>query len=205
MKYTELKNDIKQGARSIYLLEGDDAYFRMKGEEMIKSSFLQMPELNFSSFDGETLKGGALTSLTSAIESFPFMSEKRIIKVSELHPSESEYENYLKKTFENFPSSCILIIVNAESKKGVDLKRKACVGFFDCNRADEETVAKWAYLTFKRAGITAPVDVCSAIAGYCLCNMSRVALEVEKLIDYKKEGTLTREEADALEIGRAHV
>ncbi len=198
MKYTELKNDIKQGARSIYLLEGDDAYFRMKGEEMIKSSFLQMPELNFSSFDGETLKGGALTSLTSAIESFPFMSEKRIIKVSELHPSESEYENYLKKTFENFPSSCILIIVNAESKKGVDLKRKACVGFFDCNRADEETVAKWAYLTFKRAGITAPVDVCSAIAGYCLCNMSRVALEVEKLIDYKKEGTLTREEADAL-------
>ena len=198
MKYTELKNDIKQGARSIYLLEGDDAYFRMKGEEMIKSSFLQMPELNFSSFDGETLKGGALTSLTSAIESFPFMSEKRIIKVSELHPSESEYENYLKKTFENFPSSCILIIVNAESKKGVDLKRKPCVGFFDCNRADEETVAKWAYLTFKRAGITAPVDVCSAIAGYCLCNMSRVALEVEKLIDYKKEGTLTREEADAL-------
>ncbi len=198
MKYTELKNDIKQGARSIYLLEGDDAYFRMKGEEMIKSSFLQIPELNFSSFDGETLKGGALTSLTSAIESFPFMSEKRIIKVSELHPSESEYENYLKKTFENFPSSCILIIVNAESKKGVDLKRKACVGFFDCNRADEETVAKWVYLTFKRAGITAPVDVCSAIAGYCLCNMSRVALEVEKLIDYKKEGTLTREEADAL-------
>lgn len=198
MKYTELKNDIKQGARSIYLLEGDDAYFRMKGEEMIKSSFLQMPELNFSSFDGETLKGGALTSLTSAIESFPFMSEKRIIKVSELHPSESEYENYLKKTFENFPSSCILIIVNAESKKGVDLKRKPCVGFFDCNRADEETVAKWAYLTFKRAGITAPVDVCSAIAGYCLCNMSRVALEVEKLIDYKKEGALTREEVDEL-------
>ena len=29
MKYTELKNDIKQGARSIYLLEGDDAYFQI--------------------------------------------------------------------------------------------------------------------------------------------------------------------------------
>lgn len=198
MKYTELKNDIANGARSIYLLEGDDAYFRMKGEDMIKSAFVQMPELNFSSFDGETLKGAALTSLTSAIESFPFMSEKRVIKVTSLHPSETEYEHYLKKTFENFPSTSILIIVNAEGKKGVDLKRKACVTYIDCNRADEETVAKWAYLTFKRAGISASVDVCTAIARYCLCNMSRVALEVEKLTDYKKEGILTREDVDEL-------
>lgn len=198
MKFTELKNDIKEGARSIYLLEGDDAYFRMKGEEMIKSAFVHMPELNFSSFDGETLKGSALTSLTSAIESFPFMAEKRVIKVTSLHPSESEYENYLKKTFENFPSTSILLIVNAEGKKGVDLKRKGYITYVDCNRSDEETVAKWAYLTFKHANISASVDVCTAIARYCLCNMSRVALEVEKLIDYKKQGVLTREEVDGL-------
>ncbi|MDE7306767.1 MAG: hypothetical protein K2N33_05190, partial [Clostridia bacterium] len=126
MKYTELKNDIKQGARSIYLLEGDDAYFRMKGEEMIKSAFMQMPELNFSAFDGATLKGGALTSLTSAIESYPFMSEKRVIKVTGLYPTESEYEAYLKKTFEKFPPTSVLIIVNSE-KRGVDLKRKQCI------------------------------------------------------------------------------
>lgn len=198
MKFTELKNDIAQGARSIYLLDGDDAYFRMKGEEMIKSAFMQMPELNFTSFDGEALKGGAITSLTSAFESYPFMSEKRIVKVTSLHPSESEYEKYLKKSFENFPSSSILIIVNHEGKKGVDLKRKNCITYVDCNRADEETVAKWIYLTFRRSGITAPADVCTSVARYCLCNMSRVALEVEKLTDYKKEGTLTREEVDAL-------
>ena len=196
MKYTQLKNDIAQGARSIYLLEGDDAYFRMKGEEMLKSAFVQMPELNFSSFDGDTLKGSALTSLISAIESFPFMSEKRVIKVTSLHPTEGEYEKYLKKTFENFPPTTVLIIVNAEGKKGVDLKRKNCITFVDCNRADEDTVAKWVFLTFKHAGITAPADVCTTIARYCLCNMSRVALETEKLIDYKKQGTLTREEVD---------
>ena len=86
MKFTELKNDISDGAKSIYLLEGDDAYFRIKGEEMIKSAFLQMPELNFSSFDGESLKGAQISALTSALESFPFMSEKRIIKVSGFYP-----------------------------------------------------------------------------------------------------------------------
>ncbi len=198
MKFTELKNDISDGAKSIYLLEGDDAYFRMKGEEMIKSAFLQMPELNFSSFDGESLKGAQISALTSALESFPFMSEKRIIKVSGFYPTETEYETHLKKIFENFPASSILIIVNAETKKGVDLKRKHAVTYVDCNRADEETVAKWAYLTLKRAGITCSVDVCAIIAGYCLCNMSRVALEVEKLIDYKISGELTREEVEAL-------
>ena len=198
MKYTELKNDLAQGARGIYLLEGDDAYFRMKGEEAIKAAFLQMPELNFTSFDGETLKGGALTTLTSALESFPFMAEKRIIKVSSFYPSEHEYEQYLKNIFDNFPSTTILIIVNPESRKGVDLKRRKSVTYIDCSRADEETVAKWAYLTFRRAQINAPVDVCTLIARYCLCNMSRVALEVEKLIDYKKSGTLTREDVDEL-------
>ena len=105
MKYTELKGDIAQGAKQIYLLEGDDAYFRMKGEEMILKAFLEMPELNFTCFDGESLKGSAISNLTSALESFPFMAEKRIVKVTEFHPSESEYENHLKKTFENFPST----------------------------------------------------------------------------------------------------
>lgn len=198
MKFTELKNDLSVGARSIYLLEGDDAYFRLKGEEMIKSAFVQMPELNFTSLDGESLKGGSLSALIAAVESLPFMSEKRLVKVTEFHPSDVEYEKYLKKTFENFPRETVLLIVNAEGKKGVDLKRKACITYVDCNCADEETVAKWVYITLRNAKISASVEVCTLVARYCRSNMSRVALEVEKLIDYKKEGVLTREEVDAL-------
>ena len=40
MEYTELKQSIAEGAKPVYLLEGDDAYFRIKGEEQIKSAFL---------------------------------------------------------------------------------------------------------------------------------------------------------------------
>ena len=198
MKFIELKNDIQSDARNIYLLEGSDAYFRMKGEEMIKSAFMQMPELNFTVLDGETLKGNSLSSLISAVESVPFMSEKRIVKVTEFHPSDAEYEKYLKNTFENFPAETILLIVNTEGKRGVDLKRKACITFIDCNCADEESVIKWVYITLRNAKISASVEVCTLIARYCQCNMSRIALEVEKLIDYKKEGELSRAEVDAL-------
>ena len=179
-------------------MEGNDAYFRIKGEDMIKAAFLQMPELNFTTLEGEMLKGNSLSELVSAVECVPFMSEKRIVKVSEFHPSDTDYERHLKSTFENFPAETILLIVNSEGKKGVDLKHKACVTYVDCSVADEETVTKWVYITLRNAKISASVEVCTLIARYCQCNMSRVALEVEKLIDYKKEGELTREEIDAL-------
>lgn len=198
MEYTELKQSISDGAKQIYLLEGDDAYFRMKGEEQIKSAFLEMPELNFTSFDGETLKGSGISALVSAVKNYPFMAEKRIVKVSEFYPNESEYEHYLKNLFENFPPSAILIIVNSGAKKGVDLKRKHAVAFVNCGKADPETVSKWAYITLRRAGINTSTVCCELIAEYCLCNMARVSVEVQKLIDYKKEGTLTREEVDEL-------
>ena len=185
MKYTELKNSIAEGAKNIYLLEGDDAYFRMKGEEQILSAFLQMPELNFTSFDGETLKGNGITALVSAVKNYPFMAEKRIIKVSGFYPNENEYETYLKPLFEDFPPTSILLIVNVGGKKGVDLKRKYTVTYIDCNRADTDTVAKWAYITLRRAGVSVSTAACESIAEYCLCDMARVSSEVQKLIDYK--------------------
>ena len=198
MKYTELKNSIQEGARPVYLLEGDDAYFRTHGEEQIKSAFLSMPELNWATFDGETLKGGAISELVTALENFPFMSEKRLIKVSEFYPSESDFEKYLKPLFDDFPPTAILIIVNVGSKKGVDLKRKGIVTYVDCSHADSETVAKWAYITLKRAGFPAEAAACDGIAAYCLNDMARVSVEVQKLIDYAPERVITLADIDGL-------
>ncbi|MDE5789225.1 MAG: DNA polymerase III subunit delta [Clostridia bacterium] len=198
MKFTQLKDDIKEGAKSIYLIEGDDAYFRAKAEEQIKSAFLEMPELNFTAFDGAQYKGANLTDITSALSAFPFMAEKRIVKITDFYPTEGDYEKYIKPVFENFPETTILIIVNTQGKKGVDLKRKKFVTYIDCNKADRETVAKWAYLTMKRAGVSSTVEACEAVADYCLCDMARVSREVEKLIEYGKEGGVNKAVVDEL-------
>ncbi len=198
MKYTELKDSIKDGAQKIYLLEGEDAYFRLNGEEMIKKAFLEMPELNYTVFEGENLKGSALSELVAAVKNYPFMAEKRIIKVTDLYPSESEFETYLKPLFDDFPPTSVLIIVNVGGKRGVDLKRKKAVTFVDCSKAEPETVARWVYITLKRAGIVCSVASSENIAAYCLYNMSRVSVEVQKLIDYKGQGELTQAEIDEL-------
>ena len=198
MKFTELKDSISNGAESIYLLEGEDAYFRLKAEEMIKQAILEMPELNYSAFEGENLKGSALGELVAAVKNYPFMAEKRVIKVTDFYPSESEYDNYLKPLFEDFPQSSILIIVNHGGKKGVELKRKKSVTYVDCSKAEPESVARWAYITFKRAGIACSAAACENLAAYCVYNMSRVSVEVQKLIDYKGSGELTMAEIDDL-------
>lgn len=198
MKFTDLKQDLKSERHSIYLFEGADAYFRSSGERMVKEKFLQNEQLNFASFEGSALKGAALSDLTSALSVFPFMSEYRIIKVSEFYPTEQEYEKYLKSTFENFPSTSILIIVNSQAGKGSDLKRKKCISYFDCGKTDRETIARWCYLTMKRQGVSSSVEACEAIADYCLCDMSRVSKEVEKLIEWGKQGLITKADVDEL-------
>lgn len=182
MEYTQLKNDIAEGARRVYLIEGDDAYFRINAERQLKAAFLQNPELNYTSFDCTQYKGAAYTEITSAMQSFPFMAEKRFIKLADFYPTEGDYEKYFKSAFEHCPDSTVVLIVNAPSQKGVDFKRKKFVTYVNCNHADEETVTKWAYITFKRAGVAASVDACQAIAAYCLSDMSRVSAEVEKLL-----------------------
>lgn len=199
MKFIELKDDLKNGKRCVYLFEGDDAYFRTSAENAVKKAFLQMSELNYSSFDGETLKGAAIADVASALSVFPFMSEYRIVRVTEFYPSDAEYEKYLKPLFENFPESAILMIVNLKTKKGCcDLKRKKSVAYFDCNRADRETVARWAYLTMKKAGVASSVEACEAIADYCVTDMARVSKEVEKLIEWGKDGMVTKADVDEL-------
>lgn len=200
MKYTELKKFIDDGGGGAFLLQGDDAYFLSHAEDMIKGAYLNHPELNFASFEGESLKGAQTEKLINALSAFPFMSEKRVIKVTEYYPSEADFERYLKPLFADFPPTAVLIIVNTQGKKvGADLKKKSGITYVDCNRADEEQVARWIYVTLKRGGLQVDSSLCVTIARWCLCNMYRVSLEAEKILIYKGgSGVLTEEEAEEL-------
>ena len=187
MKYVDFKKFTDEnGAQPIYLVEGEEGYFREKGEQLIKARFVQEPTLDFSSFDGGSLKGDGLRALTDALNSFPFVSEKRMVRVSEFYPSEKDYEAYLKSTFENPPADSVLVIVNSAKPKtgGATLSKKTNVTHIDCGRADEETIKKWIYVTCKREGVFADGTTCGKLVDYCVGDMSRVSKETEKLLCY---------------------
>lgn len=186
MKFVLFKKSLEGGASPIYLFDGEEEYFKKRGEEMLRERFLGEPSLNYSVFHGENLKGAALTALVTAAESFPFMSEKRIVKVTDLYPTEKDYESYLKSYFEHPAESTILLIVNSAPPKGkaFDLKKAPNVTRVDCSKADEETVLRWIYAQFRRTGIGADTECCERIMQYCLGDMSRIAGETEKLLAY---------------------
>lgn len=200
MKFVLFKNSLKEGAAPIYLFDGEEEYFKERGEEMLKERFLGEPSLNYSAFHGETLKGAALSSLVAAAQSFPFMSEKRIVKVTDFYPTEKEYETYLKGYFENPSADTVLLIVNSSRSKGkFDLKKMPNVTYVDCGKADEETMLRWIYTQFRRAGVRADTDCCERVMHYCLGDMSRIAGETEKLIAYAGQGgAISPEDVDAV-------
>ncbi len=204
MKYVDFKKFTDEnGAQPIYLFEGEEVYFREKGEAMLKARFLQDATLDFSSFEGNTLKGEKIKGLIDAVNSFPFLSEKRMVKVSEFYPTEKEYESYLKPLFENPPMGGVLMIFNGGKGKAGSavLAKKPNVTYVDCGRSDEETIKKWIYLTCKRAGIYADSITCGRLASYCVFDMSRIAMETEKLLGYcaaARIDKLTDQTVDAL-------
>ncbi len=187
MKYVELKKHIEnEGIQPIYLFEGEDCYFREHGEKMISDKCNVERTLDFSSFDGTTLKGDKIKELVSAVESFPFVSEKRVVKVSEFYPTESDFDSYLKTVFTNPPTTSVLMIFNSSKAKAgtYNFSKNKNTVVVDVGKADEETVKKWIYLTAKKQGVFVDGITCSKIASYCILDMARISKETEKLLSY---------------------
>ena len=204
MKYVDFKKFTDEnGAQPIYLFEGEEVYFKEKGEALLKERYLQDKTLDYSAFDGSTLKGEKLKQLVDAVNCFPFISEKRFVRVTEFYPTEKDFETYLKPLFDNPPTTSILCIQNsAKGKAGTSsLSKKPHVTYVDCGRSDEETIKKWIFITCKRAGVYADGITCGKIASYCIYDMARISKETEKLLAYAEaEGIekLTDEVVDEL-------
>ena len=195
MKYVDLKKFTDEnGAQPIYFFEGEEAYFREKGESMLKARYVQEPTLDYISFDGSALKGEKMKALTDAVSCFPFISQKRMVRVVEFYPTEKEYELYLQSMFENPPQDSILLIINSgkSKKESAAFAKKTNVTYVDCGRSDEETIKKWIYVTCKRAGVFSDGITCGKIAEYCLFDMARIAKETEKLLIYCEAMSVAR-------------
>jgi len=196
LKYTALKKSLAENVGNIYLLQGEEAYFRDKGAELFLKLITE-PSLNYASYEGSFVKNNP-KEFIAAVYAYPFMSEKRLIRVNDFNPTEKEFER-VKEVFLTPCESTVLLIVNSSAGKGADLKKKPNVVYVDCSKADEEDVVKWVYVYMKKAGIYADTSVCRAVGEYCLMNMARVAAECEKLaLAVGDKGELTLSDVDEI-------
>lgn len=183
MKFIQLAKTLKEGLDPVYLVEGEEAYFRDHAVSAIREACaLTQPMLNDVRYEGEQIRGGGLSAFRDDLYTLPFFDEKRIARVYEFYPTEREWESVLKPYCENPCASTVLVIVNAGKKaNAADLKRKTSLTYVDCSRESEETLAKWLYGVMRRANLTADSDACSLMVRYCAQDAARMKKETEKL------------------------
>ena len=99
MKFHELKKNLANGLQALYLIEGEDAFLRENALRLIKERGLSQPDLNLTNISGQEIKADPELFLT-AVQSYPFMSDKRYVVVRDYLPTSTELKNkVIKKVF----------------------------------------------------------------------------------------------------------
>lgn len=179
MKYTEFKNDLENGKTfSVYVFEGEDAYFRERGLFLLKNKFVSEPSLNYVSFNSDVSLGELLTSL----DGFPFMSEKRLTVVREFYPKADFIKSGLGAFLDNPAPTSIFVVLN--EKPCEPLKKYSSVCVVDCAKQDVALLVRWIKAECGKAGVSIDGETAKLLAEYCSLDMTRIETETNKLISY---------------------
>ncbi len=195
MKFVQLAASLKAGLDPVYLLEGDEAYFRDHAERSIREACaLMQPALNDVRVEGEALKGDRLGEFISDLYALPFLDGRRLVRAYEFYPTEREWEKLAAYVASPSPTT-VLVIVNAGKKQGAaDLKRKGGVTYVDCSRESEEALSTWLFALMRRAHLAADADAVMLMVRYCDRDAARMRMETEKLrLLLGENGRVTRE------------
>lgn len=193
MKFTELKKYLAAGgADPVYLVTGEDAYFRERSVEFLKGRFVSQPQLNAAVFEGDAVLSSPAAFL-AALNALPFLSEKRLVAVKEFYPKADFFNRELKSYFESPAAETVLVIDNA---RPCDVLKKAPnVTAIDCEKAELGVLCKWIANACAKGGVNIGRAEAEKVAEYSLRDMTKIAAETAKLIAYAGEGGMVTAEA----------
>ncbi len=198
MKFQELKKSLANGEqKQIYLIVGEDAYLRENAYTILKNAYLTQPDLNLNLFNGQDVLNDVETFLT-AVQSYPFMSEKRFVVVRDFYPKAQDLKNkILKKAFTERVETTILIIINAEGNE--NLNKLEGIEIVDCSKLDLDTISLFVRNKTKKHGLIVQNDVIETLANFCSRDMFKIDTETDKLIAYSNgEGEITMQAVEAV-------
>ena len=199
MKFLELKNSVKNEIFPIYYIEGEDAFLRQNALLTLKNAFLVEPDFNLTNFTGANLKEDVESFLT-AIKSYPFLSDKRIMVVNEYYPTAQELKSKkMKEVFNDLVETSIIIFIN--SKPCLNLKNQPNVTHVDCSKLDDLSITKYLRAVFVKHNIVVESDAVSKLIEYTSGDMAKINGEINKLISYVgNSGVLDVSAVDAITV-----
>lgn len=192
MKFVQLAKSLKEELFPVYLIEGEEAYFRDRAVESIRAACkISQPALNEMRFEGENLKGDRLSAFLADLNTAPFFDDKRLVRVYDFYPAERDWEQLQTYLQDPCPTTVLLLVNRLHAggeKKGVDLRRKKGLCFVDCAKEGEEALSPWLFRLFRKMGLEADGDVVTCMVRYCNFDAARLRSEAEKLALLLGEG-----------------
>lgn len=181
MNFSELKKSLTT-PQKIYLLEGQDAFFRERGVSLLKKAFLIEPDFNYTYFEGSALKGD-LAKLIDVLQVYPFLSDNRVVVINEWYPTAQDFKNKELKEFFNSPKDTTILIISNQNKCE-QLKKHSSVTFVDCKKGDLSIITKFLQSEAKKNNLTISTQNCELLAEFCLYDMTKINCEIQKVISF---------------------
>ena len=195
MKFRELKKSLTVVVEPIYLVCGEDAFFVERSRKLILDACLKEPDFNLTVFDGSELKGNP-EMLLSALMSYPFLADKRVVVVKEYYPLVAEIK-VLKGYFDDPMPTSVLVILNSAKSEALAKLNNVC--FVDCAKGDYILLSSWIINEGRLAGVSFEQNAISRLIDYCQSDMTKISGETQKLIAYSlNEKTVTESDVFAV-------
>lgn len=193
MKFTDFKKHLATGEyKKVYALVGDDPF-------LVKSAFgmlvglVEFPLLNVSSYGDES----SSDALCADYVGVPVMSNLRLMKVTLEKRPAAELSRFLAFV-EKHPSPDTIAVFVAGGMVSALSASPSKYELVDCNRLDKAMTVKWINRAAADSGAEISGEAASLLADYCLCSLTRIEVELNKLISAKLGETI--EESDVAEL-----
>ncbi len=199
MKFIEFKKKLEEGeVFPVYLIEGEDAYFRSLALNALKSKLVTEPSVNYVKFEGDELKDSSVFSdFLASLTAYPFMSEKRMTVATDYFPNAEGMKELSKLISSGVTDLSVLVIVNSKADASLKKLPKVCV--VECKKGDKATLARWVKGTCEREGVSIDLETAGTLCEYCLLDMARISTETSKLISYAfNKKVIERKDLDEL-------
>ncbi|MGI6160659.1 MAG: DNA polymerase III subunit delta [Christensenellales bacterium] len=198
MDHNSIFSSLKSRIEPAYFFHGEEEFIKERALEALENAALGVSprELNYSA-----LTAPFVPDIITALETLPFMGEKRLVVCHDLRNIYEGVETLIKY-FERFPSYACLVLY---SKGNVDKRRSgvkqlmaACVEVkFDY--LDEAEAARWLVSTARRHGMRLSSSDANHMVYLCGNRLLQLSGELDKLCSFAAgRSEITRRDIDTV-------
>lgn len=183
IKFLELREKLNDSFVALCLF-GNDGWVKQRALSSVRQVYGVEADdgMSFDTLDAPTTDDIVYACMSGSL----FGGKKVVFVRGFVMPQGKQMQEVKRKLSKLFTQDdadyCVVFdLDNAKTLDGVD-----GVEFVDCNKLDWAGIGKWITAYCRKQGVDADPIAVRKLAEYCLCDMSRVATETQKLIDYGK-------------------